>query len=169
MSLNIVADQRVKKAKMSVCSLFLCMCWPAALVLSISGESPETPCVIELLASLFEVNILLVLQFSKIASGCFFFSDCLQGVYFCHIYSAAAAFLFKLRRPVAHSIDDTREIVILSAYLHMTSCVSRTRCISGFLQWAVPSYSTIWKKRTKEFVRTFFDVLFLKRVLLLLP
>ena len=131
------------------------VCVGLLVVLSISGESPETPCVIELLASLFEVNILLVLQFSKIASGCFFFSDCLQGVYFCHIYSAAAAFLFKLRRPVAHSIDDSREIVILSAYLHMTSCVSKTRCISGFLQWAVPSYSTIWKKEQKNSLELF--------------
>ena len=34
-----------------------------------------------------------------------------------------------------------------SNYLQMTSWVRRTLCISGFLIWLLPSYSTTWNKR----------------------
>ena len=38
-------------------------------------------------------------------------------------------------------------------YLQITSCVRRTRCISGFLIWLLPSYSTTWKKNETKMIK----------------
>lgn len=79
----------------------------------------------------------------------FYFFDCLQGECFLASNVWTASLLHFPEKIVICCPG------IYIFYLHMTSWVRRTRCISGFLQWAVPSYSTIWKKEQSIFVRTF--------------